>query len=383
MSNELTLSGGKLPDYIQAFSDEEGNIAPRETVPSLSFGGKVWAISVNGQKGPLTKVDDDGERVPVAVVSLVILDYAKNRGRAYYTGDYDPNATRQPDCWSSDGVTPDRNVTEPLAAKCAQCPMAVKGSKTSLNGKPVTACQQYRLLAVVPATKLEYPALRLKIASTSDWDKQNPEANAQEYFAFSQFLDYVSSRGCKNTAAIVTKVRFDATCNYPKLLFKGERLLTPPELEVVRGRIHTPEVQSILSRDWTPAGADGVRTIAAPEAQRPAAVAASPSPARLKKAPAEDSGPSWDAPPVGGAPVVHNVSPLRSTVVTAAAAPAKTVAPRVDDGDFDIEGSSPASQARPTSIQKPLAKPVPKGTPVEYPDEVKKLLSEWGKQPEP
>ena len=83
----------------------ESNISDRVTVPSVTFSGKIWTVSHNGRKTQLIKRDEDGEETPLAVMKVVILDYAKRRGRQYYEGEYDPEKISAPVCWSDDGKT--------------------------------------------------------------------------------------------------------------------------------------------------------------------------------------------------------------------------------------------------------------------------------------
>lgn len=269
--------GGALPAHLTNFFESEGsNIAPRTTVPSLSPEGKVWTISINGQKTKLQRRNTDGDLEPMPIMKVVVLDYAKQRGRAYYEGEYDPNNVSAPVCWSDDGVTPDDNLPGPfpagtqvepgssrkISAACATCPMAVKGSKVIPGtNKAVTACSQHRMLAVIPdpALKLkDIPPLRLKIAMTSDWDKQSPDQEAQGWLAWSNYVDWLTARNVKHTAAIVTKMKFDPDAAYPKIFFAAERPLDPDELALVGPLSKSDEVKKLLGGTWTPAGVDGV-----------------------------------------------------------------------------------------------------------------------------
>lgn len=274
-SNDLTVFDPKvgLPAHIAGFFDEESNILARQTVPSLSPEGKIWTIALNGEKTKLIRKNADGDEEPVSVMRVVVLDYAKRRGRAYYEGEYDPTKIGAPVCWSDDGITPDNKSEKLQATKCEDCPMAVKGSKVTPQGKAVSACSQHRMLAVVPAFNLDFEPLRLKIAITSDFDKQSPEAEAQGWFAFSNFTDYLQTRGVQHTAALVTKMKFDANAPYPKIFFAADRWLTEAELTKVIPMTKADNVQKLLGGTWTPAGVDGVKkdeTTAAPAGDVPA-----------------------------------------------------------------------------------------------------------------
>lgn len=364
MTNALTMFDGaanKLPAHIANFFDAEGsNIADKLTVPSLSFEGKVWQISVNGDKSKLMKRNADGDEEPVSVLRVVVLDYAKRRGRAFYEGAYDPAKPGTPKCWSDDGLAPDTNVSEPQSTKCETCPMSVKGSKVSDNGKAVTACSQHRMLAVVPAHKLDFEPLRMKIAITSDFDKQSPDLAAQNWHAFSNYLDFLKSKGVGHTGALVTKMRFDPTVAYPKLIFSPDRWLETNELAIIAPVAKSEGVAKLLAGTWTPAGADGV-------------VAA--------------SGGSAAATPVFEPQPEPQPEPVRNT------APATTLLDDDDDGGMIIEVTpvsvtvnepAPSEKAIAAAAKKATAaKPDPKlatTAPVstEVPNDVAALLAEWG-----
>lgn len=265
------------PAHVAHFFDDAGtNIAPRTTVPSLSPEGKTWTISLNGNKTKLQRRNQDGDLEPLPIMKVVILDYAKQRGRAYYEGEYDPNNVSAPVCWSDDGVTPDASLPGPfpagtavepgssrkISAACANCPMAVKGSKVIPGtNKAVTACAQHRMMALVPDPAMglkDIPPLRLKIAMTSDWDKQSPDQEQQGWLAFSNYVDWLVARNVKHTAALVTKMKFDPQAAYPKIFFSAERYLEPQELAVIGPLSKSEEVKKLLGGTWTPAGVDGV-----------------------------------------------------------------------------------------------------------------------------
>lgn len=277
MSNDLTMfKGSNAPAHVASFFSEEGNIDDRQTVPSLSYEGKVWTIALNGEKTPLIRKNADGDDEPVSIMQVVVVDYAKRRGRTFYEGEYDPKNVSAPVCWSDDGVTPDSSIPDEIkqnktSFKCDTCPMSVKGSKVTAQGKPVQACSQHRMLAVVPAHKLDFEPLRLKIAVTSDYDKQSPEAEAQGWRAFSQYLDFLRSQGVQHTGALVTKIKFDSTAQYPKLFFAPSRWLEANEIEQIRPLTNAEGVKQLLGGTWTPAGVDGKRTTtpAEPKAKAP------------------------------------------------------------------------------------------------------------------
>lgn len=281
-NNDIALfqTAGAVPAHIrQAFA--ETNIEDRTTVPSLSPAGKNWTISYEGTKTKLER-NIDGDMVPVSVMPVVILDYAKRRGRAYYEGAYNPDQESAPICWSEDGIVPDPNSPKLQSDKCANCPRAIKGSKITDAGKATVECSQHRMLAVMPVIGNNFfpHALRLKIAITSDFDKTSPDAEKDGWRAFQQYTDFLKGNSVLHTASLVTKMKFDANATYPKIFFSASRWLTEEEIAKVKPFTTDPDTQKLLGGTWTPAGPDGVRKddttagIEAPATKAQAATAA-------------------------------------------------------------------------------------------------------------
>src|SRR5574343_648536 len=135
--NALTVFDSKqvaIPAHLRNIAEEK-NITDRVSVPSLAYGGKVWAIHKDGEKTKITKRDEDGDEIAVPLIRVVVLDYAKRRGRAYYEGSYDPDKPGAPLCWSEDGIKPHESIAAPQHPSCEGCPLAAKGSKVTDSGK--------------------------------------------------------------------------------------------------------------------------------------------------------------------------------------------------------------------------------------------------------
>jgi hypothetical protein len=247
-------SGLPMPAYLANALGELGtNIADRMNVPSLSYEGKTWSIVKDGNKTKMQVQNTDGDWVPVPIMRVVILNFNADRGRAYYTGVYNPAASAAPTCWSPDGVKPDASVKEKQNPTCNGCPQSVKGSKVQ-EGKEMVACSSHRMVAIAPALDLKADPLRLKIAVTSDYDKEVVEHG---WYAFKQYTDWLKSRGVSHTGLVVTKIKFDPNTAYPKLLFALDRMLSPAEVEDVKVTLTNPKVQELLAEKWTAAGSAG------------------------------------------------------------------------------------------------------------------------------
>lgn len=372
-SNALTMFDPKagVPAHIAGFFDEESNITGKLTVPSLSPEGKIWTVALNGEKTKLLRKNADGDEEPVSVMRVVILNFAQRRGRSYYEGTYDAAKISAPICWSDDGITPDDSLPGPfppgdpkladltsykVSSRCDTCPMSVKGSKANDQGKALAACGQHRMLVVVPAFNLDFQPLRLKIAMTSDFDKQSPDAAAQNWFAFSNYLDFLKSRGVQHTAAVVTKMKFDPNQPYPKIFFSPERYLEPDELAKITPLTKDPEVAKLLGGTWTPAGVDGVKKVEAaaqpePEPEVPAATEVQ---ATAKYEPDDDDG---------------------EIIMAGINAPAADQAQSIAQGDEPVIAASPKKE--PAKAAKAAAEVAPEVS-NKVPEGVADLLRDWG-----
>ena len=249
MSNKIIPFGEVAKVNLPAYFDTEelgSNLSQGVSIPSLSIRGKVFRIQKDGEELPLTRHDPElGDNVPVQVISTVVLEQGPFGARIYYRGQYDPEKVSAPVCFSLDGQRPDAAAPEPQASTCAACPHAVKGSKMTMSGLPTTACTLQRRLAVVMVANLDGPALLLRLAPTSAFDKETK--NAQNgWFAWKQYCDFLASRGVQHTAQVVTMIRFDPNSEAPKLLFKPERFLTKEEWKIVKPRITSDEVKRLL-----------------------------------------------------------------------------------------------------------------------------------------
>ena len=293
MAKEVLLfNGAAIPAHIAAkMAEAPTNIEDRISIPSLGTAGKgTWTITLNGETTKLQKRDAEGDLIDLPIFRGVILGYAPRRGRAYYPGAYDKDKPGKPTCWSLDGITRDPRVSEPptddegtVVTKCAACPWSVKGSKVNELNKAVTACGEHRMVVVVPHNKPDFPALRLKLSITSDFDGKSPELEAEDWFAFSNYTSAMRARGVTNTAFVVTKMRFDPNKEYPKIIFQwggwADELGEGVQDKLLE-RANSDEVKNLLNGSW---GDEGEATKALPKSDGAAT--------KPKTAPANDDAP--------------------------------------------------------------------------------------------
>lgn len=215
-------AGSDVPAYLAEHFDT--NIEARFSVNQLSGRGKVWRRVVDGEETELTRINKETQETePLPIVSMIVLAINKGRSRAFYEGGFEEGKNSAPTCSSSDGVVPDARVKEPCAKTCASCPNSVKGSKITENNKQTTACSPFKRIAVVPSQQVgKHPAMLLRLAQTSVWDKENEANEAAGWYAFDQFMDMLRARGAKHTASVETRIKFDIRTAYPKMLFQAK-----------------------------------------------------------------------------------------------------------------------------------------------------------------
>lgn len=229
------------------------NMGVGESIPQLSVKGKVWKIIKDGNETALMTKGEDGEEYPTPTVKVVILDTTPGRSRTFYEGSFVEGSGAKPTCHSYDGIKPASDVEAAQYATCAACPQAIKGSKITDQGNATTACSPNKLLAVVPSNKLDFDVLRLRLAITSLYDKDNPE-EAKGWHAYDQYVKYLKSRGVTHTAMVETSIKFSSNVAFPKLLFKASGMLSKSAMMEAAKRVTSPEVREILGLDKGYAG---------------------------------------------------------------------------------------------------------------------------------
>jgi len=256
MSNDLVTNDGNkaiaTPDYLASiFGNKEANINVAEQVDTLKIGGKVWTVVTNGDEKPLMEKNADGEKSPMPIVKVVILNHIATRSRAYFKDAYVEGSDQSPVCYSILGQFPEKDCPEPQAKSCESCPQSVKGSKINEQGEPTVACPMSRRLAVVPETHVaKFPPLLLKLPVTSLWEgKGKGPQEANGWYAYDNYLKMLKSNGILFTAAVVTWMKFDADVKYPKVLFKYAGILDEERMTAAAARMDSDEVKHVLGLD--------------------------------------------------------------------------------------------------------------------------------------
>ena len=316
MANEVAVANQNtqvaFPANLAALFGGKSNLAPVDNTPSLTFKGKVFTVNVKGQHKQLLDADDN----PLPMVDVIVLGANRHRSRTYYPGTFTEGSTAAPLCSSYNGRTPAKEVEEPQATSCEVCEHAVKGSKITESGAATTACSLRQRLVVVPSDKPDFDALLLNLASTSTFDKEEPDA-AKGWFSWTGYTKNLQARGVPHTAGVVTRIRFSSAEAFPKLQFKFAGIIDESIAETIAGRIDSDEVNVLLDKDYKSAGE--VKTIAAPVAK--------PKPVQVvEDEPEEAPAPKSEAKPKP----VAKPKPAPVVEEEVEEAPAPKVAPKVE-----------------------------------------------------
>lgn len=215
---EMTLFGGNNPlvnsKLFESLRDMNKTLSggPNGAGKRLSIKGGKFRLFVDGEQVSVSKSD---------TMNMIVVNAAPI-SRTYFEGTYDPNNAAPPVCWSVDTKVPAPQVpaAQRKAARCADCPMNVKGSGQGDS----RACRYNQRLAVTLEGKGD-EVYQLQLPATSIFgDAKNGNMGMQ---AYAKFLD------AHNTPiiAVMTEMRFDENSETPKLYFKPVRPLTEEELQ--------------------------------------------------------------------------------------------------------------------------------------------------------
>jgi len=182
----------------------------------ISYRGKVWAVKYQGQESKLMRPDGDGPRNSIEVV---IVRSANVISKIFYNDGYVEGSSAPPDCWSTNGQTPDPASPKKQSATCAGCPQNAWGSKITDAGKQGKACADSKRLAVVPVEDIDNEMfggpMLLRV----------PAASLKDLASFGQKLKAIGYP----YYAVATRISFDPDQAYPRFQFGAIRALDEEE----------------------------------------------------------------------------------------------------------------------------------------------------------
>lgn len=210
MTNIIPLDTGRAASVLRGRAsslNQAGRQGVAESFAVVSLKGKSWSLRYQGE----TTVITDGQGLPRQLLEVVIVGISPAISKEYYSGNYSGEEGRAPDCWSLDGVAPDRAVPNKQARLCADCPRNVWGSKVSeISGKATRECADKRRIAIVPVgdlTNEKYGGpMMLRLPATS-------LRNLKKY------VDMLEQKGAP-IEGVATGLSFEAGAAFPRVEFR-------------------------------------------------------------------------------------------------------------------------------------------------------------------
>lgn len=258
----------------------------------IGYKGKVWSVRFRGEETKLVRPDGDG---PVNSIEVVIVKASSVISKVFYKDGYVEGSNAAPDCFSTNGQTPDLQAKLRQGNACVSCPQNAWGSRVTNTGKGGKACSDSKRLVIVPLSDLRNEVyggpmlLRVPAASLNDLAQFGNKLFALHY----------------PVSAVAVRIGFDLAEAYPKFLFSAIRPLTDAEADVVLEMQNDPAVARILAEgsehvpSVPPAGPTPESVFEQPPAPKPApAPAAAPlpvaPPVTQQVAPAAEAAPKRD-----------------------------------------------------------------------------------------
>ena len=158
-------------------------------------------ISIRGGKFHLVNAAGAEFLVPTHHLDMIVVDANANTSRIYYEGPYDPTRNDPPACFSDNGTGPSNQSIAPQSTTCAVCPQNVRGSDTTFTGKPTTACERRKKIAVIIPND---PAVNV-------YEFQIPPGSLSGLKAYADWLGQQATGGGRkmDVADVITRVEWD------------------------------------------------------------------------------------------------------------------------------------------------------------------------------
>jgi len=260
MANDLALPDAFTNPAFPGNQQALAALDPRWNVEKPTFGagirrgfavvsikGKVFRITHQGVQRPVLR---PGTNEAAGSVDVILVDSTEGLSKVFYKDGYVEGNQEAPDCFSHDGVRPDRSVQTPQHSNCAACPNNAWGSKITEQGNKTKACADSKRIAITSAP-------HAGLAPDSD---EALTAIANEFFGGTMLLRVPAASLADLAAyeaqmlqtrwplnAIITRISFDINAAYPKLVFTPVRPLSQDEFAEVIALRDNVQTKDMLS----------------------------------------------------------------------------------------------------------------------------------------
>lgn len=232
MSNDMIPSNIQVPAHVAARMGKPSALS-QNMAGGLGAGEAVPRISIKGSR---FRIVEDGTETVLDQTSLdtVIVGANPRLSKNFYAKAYDPDAEASgPDCFSMDGVRPDPSIAEPQNDLCASCPKNAWGSKIGPQGQQLKACADQKRLAVISADDPEGPVYLLQVTPAA-------------LKGLKVFQKELERRGIP-PETVKTRITFDTSASFPKLVFKFGGFLDAETQAAVDPLFDSAEVRAVTA----------------------------------------------------------------------------------------------------------------------------------------
>lgn len=239
----------------------------------LTYRGKVWRIKYRGDEHAVLLPSDQAGAppTPAPYVDVVLVRTSPAISKIWYEAPFVEGSDSPPDCFSTNGTTPDPASPKKQAELCATCPKNVFGSRANAaTGAKGKACQDSKRIAVVPLSDLKNEQwggpllLRVPPASLSGMGTYNAHLQNAGHTYFS----------------VATRLQFNNEKAHPEIQFFPIRALGDAEAATVLELQEDARVIRMLSEavdQVRDAGQPALTPPTGPVAQTPAGVVPMPA----------------------------------------------------------------------------------------------------------
>lgn len=251
-TNVTTFNPAQLPSFAKKRSGPPSALT-KALAGGGGGGGYPRKISI---KGGVFRLIADGKEVAAIeerYLDVVLVNAAPTVSRAYYDKKFKDSESSAPVCWSDNGDVPDETVPNPQAAKCATCPMNVKGSGEG----DTRACRFNQRIAVVLANDMQGEIMQMTVPAKSLFGKED-----NGNFPLQAYARWLSAQGIEPNE-VITRMKFDTKEESPKLFFKTMRWLEDEEFEMVGAQCKAENATKAVEAPTY--GHSGTKQLAAPK----------------------------------------------------------------------------------------------------------------------
>jgi len=231
------MGNRSLPAHLQ--DSMIGSNINQIAVGGIEVGQSHSRISIKQNRFRLLNEQGQEYVVPQLHLDVIIVGANSHVSKLYYASPFNPAEPEPaaPDCYSDNGVGPSERALNPQSTVCANCPHAAWGSKITPAGVKVKACSDSKKLAVLLADNPTGAVYELRV----------PAATMEN------LVGAINTIG-KDTPLphVVLRMTFDATANYPKILFTPISYITPEQKAAVLDAIGSEEVDKTVGADDKP-----------------------------------------------------------------------------------------------------------------------------------